>query len=104
MWATFYIEKLQKGEIVEFRPHGNSMRPKINSGDLVVVSPIPADLKIEEGDVVLCKVKGRQYLHLVSAVQGNRIQISNNHGHVNGWISSDAVYGRMIENKGKEKP
>lgn len=103
MWATFYIEKLQKGETVEFRPHGNSMKPKINSGDLVVVSPISVDSKFEEGDIVLCKVKGRQYLHLVSAVQGNRIQISNNHGHVNGWISSNAIYGKMTENKGKDK-
>lgn len=103
MWATFYIEKLQKGEAVEFRPHGNSMKPKINSGDLVVVSPISVDSKFEEGDIVFCKVKGRQYLHLVSAVQGNRIQISNNHGHVNGWISSNAIYGKMTENKGKDK-
>lgn len=102
MWATFYIEKLQKGETVEFRPRGNSMKPKINSGDLVVVAPIPPETEIKDGDILLCKVKGRQFLHLVSAVQGNRIQISNNHGHVNGWISANAVYGRMIENKGKD--
>lgn len=102
MWATEYIKKLQKGETVEFRPRGGSMKPLVNSGDLVVVAPIDEETTLEKGDIVLCKVKGKQYLHLISAVQGERFQISNNRGFVNGWISKNAVFGKLHENKRKQ--
>ena len=49
---------------------------------------------LQVGDIVLCKVNGRQYLHLVKAVQGNRVQIGNNCGRVNGWVSAGCVYGK----------
>jgi len=94
-WASFHMMKLDKGITVQFRPRGNSMKPRINSGDLVTVSPDIQNLKV--GDIVLCKVKGCQLLHLISAVQGNRYQISNNSGHVNGWISINAIFGKVID-------
>jgi hypothetical protein len=34
------------------------------------------------GDIVLCRVGGRQYLHLILAIQGERFQIGNNRGGV----------------------
>ncbi len=64
-WATQYISKLAEGETVSFRPRGNSMVGKIESGQLCTVVPIPADEEIKVGDIVLCKVNGREYLHLV---------------------------------------
>jgi hypothetical protein len=92
-WASEYIARLQRGETVQFRPHGNSMSGKISSGQLCTVVPVdPATLEV--GDIVLCKVNGRQYLHLVKAVQGNRFQIGNNRGRINGWISHNGVYGK----------
>ena len=40
------------------------MAGKIESGQLcTVVSVDPADLKV--GDIVLCKVRGQEYLHLI---------------------------------------
>ena len=39
-WATHYIAKLKEGEIVQFRPKGNSMTGRVNSGDLCTVEPI----------------------------------------------------------------
>lgn len=103
MWASGYIEKLNEGEQVEFRPRGNSMKPLIKSGDLVVVDPVTEETEFQVKDIVLCKVKGKQYLHLISAIQGNRFQISNNRGYVNGWISRTAIYGRLAENKSKQE-
>jgi hypothetical protein len=91
-WATHYIEKLQAGETVQFRPRGNSMKGKINSGQLVTVEPL-LNRALQKGDIVLCKVNGTQYLHLVKAVQGNRYQIGNNIGGINGWIVKGAIYG-----------
>jgi len=84
--------RLRAGEQVEVRPTGDSMTPVIRSRQLVTVSPVdPATLR--KGDVVLAKVGGRHLLHKISALRGDRVQISNNHGHVNGWASRAQVYG-----------
>lgn len=96
-WANLYIKKLQNGETVSFRPKGNSMLPKIKSGDLCTVTPIVID-DLKVNDIVLCKVKGNQYLHLVTAIDNkHRFQISNNKGFVNGWISSNSIFGKLIK-------
>ena len=92
---------LEKGEVT-WKPHGNSMTPKIDSGDQVVVKKVDlAALRV--GDVVYAKVKGSYYLHLLSAIDesGNRYQISNNHGHVNGWVTADNVFGLCVQIKEK---
>lgn len=90
-WATRHIEELKAGRAVRFRPRGHSMTGRVSDGDLVEVVPLAADPA--KGDVVLCKVRGAQYLHLVSAVRGDQFQISNNHGHVNGWTARANVFG-----------
>jgi hypothetical protein len=92
-WATHYIAKLQAGEVVQFRPRGQSMKGKINSGQLCTVEPISDCGMLQVGDIVLCKVNGSQYLHLIKAIQGNRFQIGNNKGHINGWVGNNCVYG-----------
>ena len=94
-WATGHIERLRAGETVSFRPRGNSMAGKIESGQLCTVEPVdPAALAV--GDIVLCKVNGQEYLHLVKAVQGPRFQIGNNRGKINGWVTANAIFGRCI--------
>lgn len=94
-WALHYIEKLKSGESVAFRPRGNSMVGKIESGQLCTVVPVnPEELAV--GDIVLCKVNGNEYLHLVKAIQGPRFQIGNNRGLINGWITARSIYGRCI--------
>jgi hypothetical protein len=95
-WASHYIAKLLAGETVSFRPRGNSMSGKIESGQLCTVEPVdPATVKV--GDIVLCKVRGREYLHIVKAIQGPRFQIGNNRGHVNGWITAGSLFGRCTK-------
>lgn len=94
-WASHYIRKLQAGETVSFRPRGNSMAGKIESGQLCTVVPVdPSELAV--GDIVLCKVRGAEYLHLVKAIQGGRFQIGNNRGRINGWVTKSAIFGRCI--------
>jgi hypothetical protein len=94
-WATVYIDKLKKGETVQFRPRGNSMKGKIASGQLCTVQPTKAE-EVEVDDIVLCKVNGNQYLHLVKAKQGQRFQIGNNRGRINGWVGPHGIYGKCI--------
>ncbi len=94
-WATHYIAKLQDGETVSFRPRGDSMAPKIRSGQLCTVEPVDAD-SLSKGDIVLCKVRGNQYLHLIKALRDGRFQIGNNRGHINGWVGPEHIYGRIV--------
>ncbi len=95
-WATSYIAELQKGKSVKFRPHGNSMQGKIESGQLCTVEPVIEQTQIQVGDIVLCKVNGKQYLHLVKAEKNGRFQIGNNKGFVNGWVGKTGIYGKCV--------
>ena len=99
-WASQHIERLKAGETVTFRPHGNSMSPRIKSGQLCTVEPVdPKDIKV--GDIVLCHVYGNDYLHLVKAIERPRLcfLIGNNHGNTNGWILGKWVFGRLVSSK-----
>lgn len=94
-WADNYIAKLCEGDTVQFRPRGDSMRPRIKSGELVTVEPV-VDVPVVVGDIVLCKVSGRQYLHEIKAIQGKRHQIGNARGHINGWCTIASIYGLVV--------
>lgn len=93
----FHVERLQSGATTQFRPHGNSMTPRIRSGDLVTVAPIPPDHALRADDIVLCRVRGNFYVHKVVAVRADSVQIGNNHGHINGWTSRSKVYGLVTK-------
>ena len=95
-WATGHIARLRLGQTVQFRPRGNSMSGRIESKQLVTVEPVEPSA-VKTGDIVLCKVRGMEYLHLVKAVQDGRFQIGNNKGHVNGWIGPNSIYGRCVK-------
>src|SRR6185369_13015398 len=94
-WADGHIARLVRGETVQFRPRGNSMVGKISSGQLCTVHPL-GERVLAVDDIVLCRVKGNQYLHLVKAIQGYRFQIGNNRGGINGWITRRQIYGVLI--------
>ena len=94
-WAIGYIARLKQGETVSLRPRGNSMQGKIASGQLCTVVPVGEE-SLTVGEIVLCKVNGKEYLHLIKAISGERYQIGNNRGRINGWVSINAIYGRCI--------
>lgn len=85
--------QLRVGQPVTFKATGGSMRPRIQNGEIVTVAPLLWGVLPEKGQVVLAKVNGRWYLHLVTATKPGQVQISNNHGRVNGWTSLDNVVG-----------
>lgn len=70
------------------------MTPRIKSKQSITLAPID---RIKVGDVVLAKVAGRHYIHLVTALRGDQVQISNNHSKINGWTHRSKVYGRVID-------
>lgn len=87
-----HVNTLMEGKQVKCRPKGNSMKPRISSGQLITIDPNVTAIRV--GDVVSCRVGGKFYVHLVTAIAGGRFQISNNRGHVNGWTKS--VYGKVV--------
>lgn len=98
-------ERVAQGETVTFRPTGNSMVPLIHSRDEVEVAPVDPS-RVEVGDIVLCKVAGNVYIHLVKAIEPakRRVQIGNNRGGINGWTGFDRVYGIAVSVAGIERP
>lgn len=65
---------------------------KVNDGDPVTVAPCrPEELSV--GDIVLVRVKGNDYLHLVKAINQQRFLIGNNRGGINGWVGHNCIYG-----------
>jgi len=92
-------KQLEDGKTAQFRPKGNSMQPKIESGQLVTISPDKSDIK--KHDIVFCRVKGNYYVHLVQTVTkklgGERYQIGNNKNHTNGTIGIDNIFGKVVK-------
>ncbi|MBC6456502.1 S26 family signal peptidase [Actinomadura sp. HBU206391] len=100
-----FAARIADGDTVEFRPTGSSMVPLIGSRELVTVAPVDPT-RIEVGDIVLARVAGSVYLHLVSALDParRRVQISNNRGRINGWTGFDRVFGICLAVEGVDRP
>lgn len=91
-------ERMKRGESAILVGYGQSMTPKLQSGQPAIVEPITQSTVLKKGDIVFCKVKGSYYLHLISAIKGtNQYQISNNHKHVNGTISRNSIFGKVTK-------
>lgn len=94
---NYKLEKLENGETFETSEKGNSMEPRIKSGQKHILIPCTWE-EADIGDVVYCKVRGRFYTHLVVAKDDKRgCQIGNNKGKINGWTKK--VYGKVTEVK-----
>lgn len=97
---------LEKGEVI-WRPKGNSMTPRIHSGDQVkVINCLPQVFRV--GDIAYAKVRGSYYLHLLTAIDTSagtgylaRYQISNNHGYCNGWTDAKNMFGILVQVENK---
>lgn len=73
------------------------MTGRVNNGDLVTVEPISESSRLVTEDIVLCKVKGAEYLHLIKSVIQDRYLIGNNRGGRNGWIGRNKIYGKCVK-------
>ena len=91
-------EHLRAGEECIVVGYGQSMTPILKSGQAVRCAPVTEETLLEKGDIVLAKVNGHFYCHLIHAVKhDNTYLIGNNHGHENGWVSRKNIYGKVIE-------
>jgi sRNA-binding protein len=97
MGRDAWIARLRAGETVSFREGGNSMTPRIKSRQKCTYVPVNSISDIKVGDAVFCRVGGSYFTHLITAIKGEQVQISNNHGHVNGWTHISNVFGKVIK-------
>lgn len=90
--------KLREGHTCWVMGVGNSMLPILKSKQPVICIPVTEDVELNKRDIVLCKVNGHYYLHLIHAIKnGNQYLIGNNHGHMNGTIGRNNIYGKVVE-------
>lgn len=95
--------RLQRGEIVEARGGGNSLMPKIRSGECCQYFPVTKHEDIKVNDIVFCQIKGRYWGHKVKTItnvggeDGKHYTISNMKGWENGTIPLKNIYGKVID-------
>lgn len=91
-------EHLRAGETVKVTGIGNSMTPILKSRQPVICVPVTNGTVLKKKDIVLCKVNGHYYLHLIWSLKaGDRFLIGNNHGNPNGVISRNCIFGKVAE-------
>lgn len=94
-WVKSALQQLSENEECKIRPLGGSMRGRIESGQLVTILKATFnDVNIE--DVVFIKWKNNYLLHIIKDIKDDDILIGNNLGKINGWVSSDAIIGKVI--------
>jgi hypothetical protein len=94
-WVNDAITELKAGRAAQVRPHGGSMRGRIESGQLVTIAPVDS-ADVSADDVVLVEWKGNYLLHLVKEATADQLLIGNNIGKINGWVPRSAVVGKVI--------
>lgn len=91
-------EHLKKGEECIVVGFDQSMTLILKSGQLVQVVLIDDSISLNKNNIVFVKISDHYYLHKISAIKnGVSYQISNNHGHINGWVSRNSIYGKVVE-------
>ena len=86
----------QDGECL-IQGFGGSMETLLHSGGIFKFSAVLEDTVLEKHDIVFCKVNGSLFLHKITAINGDRIQIGNNRGKINGWTTRKNIYGKFVE-------
>lgn len=86
----------EKGECY-IQGFGGSMEPILHSGETFHFQSVTEEIRLSEGDIVFCEVNSELLLHKITAINGNKIQIGNNKGKVNGWTTKEHIFGKYIK-------
>ena len=88
-------ERLSDGEAEWFTALGTSMTPAIKAVQRVRLRPVEQNEPLG-GLVVLSQVRGRYWLHRVTAEDAGRVHIAADNGMVNGWTPRTFVFGVVV--------
>lgn len=112
-WADEAVKRLQNGLFAEVRPPGHSMTGLVGEGDLVALKPFMS-YELTPGDIVLVRVPGKRYshivLHMVLSVGHEQFLIGSHQGRTDGWVKRSAIFGiasshgiNSVEQQAKEQ-
>lgn len=93
-WVKDALSQLKENEVCKIRPIGGSMRGRIESGQLVTIRKFNDELKVD--DIVFLRWKNNYLIHIVSKIDEDNIEISNNLGKINGWAKKSDILGIVI--------
>lgn len=99
---NFKVENLLDGKCIISREPGNSMTPKLQSREPVILEPMSDWNMFKKDDIAYVKIKGKYYTHLVYGVDKEKgLLIGNNHGHVQGWTRKVFAKAHIIPSEYK---
>ena len=101
-------ENLIHGVGCQYQSTGQSLWPRVKSGDCCFFEPVLDPDLLKLNDIVFCQVQPseRFFAHMItemkvdpaaSAKNRRAWTIGNINGHVNGWCYDRHIYGRMVE-------
>ena len=107
-------KQLQSGKSAQYRSSGNSLYPRVWSGDCCLFEPVFDCKNLKEGDIVFCEVQrgNRFYAHKILSIRWDHstaasahtewrrvFTIGNNRNppRENGWCFDEHMYGRLVE-------
>ena len=95
-WLNDAIRELEETGTTQIRPHGGSMRGRIESGQLVTLCMVTPE-EVVVGDATLVRWKGNYLLHIIKEIRSDQVLIGNNIGKINGWIPKDDIIAKVTK-------
>ncbi len=72
------------------------MRPIIAPQEAIHLRKVdPSQLRV--GDAVFVRINGNLQVHKITAIDNGRYEIGNNHGHINGKVGAQAIFGLAVQ-------
>jgi hypothetical protein len=94
-WVKGALLALKENGECQIRPHGGSMRGRIESGQLVTIKAVvPSEVSID--DVIFVRWKGNHLLHIAIDIEDGEVLVGNNLGKTNGWVPLQNVVGVAV--------
>jgi phage repressor protein C with HTH and peptisase S24 domain len=91
------LRQLAAGRTIAVPADGTSMRPRIEPGQIIHISPVqPSTVLVD--DIVLVRWKRGTFIaHLVMDIRDGRYLIGNTWGKKNGWVEADDILGIVTD-------
>lgn len=91
-WVNDAMVELKAGRSIQVQAMGGSMRGRIESRQLVTLSPVGTRV-LQVDDIVLVRWRENYLLHLIQSIYGESLLIANSLGKVNGTVNRSDVLG-----------
>lgn len=95
MSREFAVKILEEKNEVAIKCNGRSMIPLIHPKETIHLKKVLIS-QLRVGDAVFVRIKRALQVHILSAIDNDRMQISNRKGFINGWVGKNSIYGLAV--------